>query len=119
MQLSSRLLNNDEWHKLEAFKEHFGGFPPSPHQADIVVVEDEGVIVGILTLETVIHIGPMWTHPKYRSGGVLARLVKAGIKYFPAELRGGVLFSKHPKVKKLAALFGLVPVDMIAYKWEE
>lgn len=117
--LSSRLLSNDEWYKLEAFKEHFGGFPPSPHQADIVVVEDGEEIVGILTLETVIHIGPMWTHPRYRGGGVLTRLIKAGVKFFPTELRGGVLFSKHHKVKKLAALFGLVPVDMIAYKWEE
>lgn len=119
MQLSSRLLSREEWHKLEAFRGDFGGFLPTSWQADIVIVEDGDVIVGMLTLEKMVHIGPMWTHPKYRASGVLAMLIKAGVQHFPTELRGGVLFSKHPKIKKLAAMFGLLPVDMPAYKWEE
>lgn len=118
-QLKTRLLSSDEWYKLGAFKHEFGGSLPKPQQADVVVVEDGDMIVGILTLEKMIHIGPMWTHPKYRASGVLAMLIKAGVQHFPTELRGGVLFSKHPKIKKLAAMFGLLPVDMPAYKWEE
>lgn len=48
-----------------------------PDEASVIAIEDEGQIVGSLTLVPVYHAECLWIDPRYRrKGGVMLRLIR-------------------------------------------
>lgn len=71
--MTLRDLPADEWHRLpdEAFPDGL----PDPATSVILVVEEDGVIVGLTTLVQVVHAGhASWIAPEHRGGLVLGKL---------------------------------------------
>jgi GNAT superfamily N-acetyltransferase len=77
--MTTRTLPVEEWPRLRG-TEAEGLWPHlMPETATIIVVEDQGVIVGCQVLMYVLHAECLWVHEDYRSRGVL-RLLWSTVK---------------------------------------
>ena len=63
--MRARILDQAEWPRL-AGTEAETLWPHLPASASVVVVEDEGRIVGCHVLMLVLHAECLWVHPDYR-----------------------------------------------------
>lgn len=74
--MTSRILPPDEWAKLDDVGAETIWKLLDPEKAQILVIEDEGQIVGTLTLMSVVHAECVWIKPSHRKGyGVMKRLL--------------------------------------------
>lgn len=74
--MTSRILPAEEWAKLEEVGAETVWPLLDPARAQILVIEDEGQIVGTLTLMSVLHAECLWIKPSHRRGyGVMKRLL--------------------------------------------
>lgn len=74
--MTSRVLPPEEWAKLDAVGAETVWPMLDPLRAQILVIEDEGRIVGTLTLMSVLHAECLWIAPSHRKGfGVAKRLL--------------------------------------------
>lgn len=74
--MTSRLLPPDQWPRLDEAGAETVWRLLDPRHAEILVIEDEGQIVGTLTLMTVLHTECLWIKPSHRKGyGVMKRLL--------------------------------------------
>jgi N-acetylglutamate synthase-like GNAT family acetyltransferase len=74
--MTSRILPHDEWAKLDEVGAETVWKLLDPSRAQIVVIEDQGQIVGTLTLMSVLHAECLWIKPSHRRGyGVMKRLL--------------------------------------------
>ena len=74
----ARVLDPSEWGKLEVTgNEPMHAYVPE-EKMSVVVVEDEGAIVGTITIMQVTHLESAWISPSYRgNAGVVSKLLKA------------------------------------------
>jgi len=71
----SRVLHRDQWGELQGLP-LAAVVPVLPPGAQVVVVEDHGVIVGTWAVVPYLHVEGLWVDPRYqRRGGVLRRLM--------------------------------------------
>lgn len=74
--MTSRVLPPEEWHRLDAAGAETVWKLLDPSKAQILVIEDQGAIVGTLTLMSVLHAECLWIKPSHRRGfGVIKRLL--------------------------------------------
>lgn len=74
--MTTRLLDPIEWPRLDAASAETVWRLLDPTKASILVIEQDGQIVGTLTLMTVLHAECLWIHPDHRrSFGVMKRLL--------------------------------------------
>lgn len=74
--MTSRVLPYDEWAKLDEVGADTVWKMLDPARAQILVIEDQGQIVGTLTLMSVLHAECLWIKPSHRRGyGVMKRLL--------------------------------------------
>lgn len=75
--MTTRLLPPDEWHRLE----HAGMgslWAELPETTRVIVLEDNGVMVGTVIGMLVLHAESLWIAPRHRkSVGVWRRLMRA------------------------------------------
>jgi hypothetical protein len=62
-----RLLEADEYHKLEGLAPP-DEWIPSPDHSQIIVVERDSEIISYLVAQMVVHVEPIWIHPDHRNG---------------------------------------------------
>ena len=74
--MTARVLPFEEWEKIDGIDEILMGLRPGRSQ--VIVVEDQGAIVGRLLLFPVLHAECLWIAPTHRKTvGVMRRLVEA------------------------------------------
>lgn len=74
--MTSRILPPEEWPRLDDVGAETVWDLLDPETAQILVIEDEGQIVGTLTLMSVLHAECLWIKPSHRKGyGVGKRLL--------------------------------------------
>lgn len=74
----TRVLPYEEWPRLVGTELEQAVPHLNPEHAEIVVVEDEGQIVGCWMLMRCVHVEGVWIAPTHRkSGSVARRLIKA------------------------------------------
>jgi N-acetylglutamate synthase-like GNAT family acetyltransferase len=76
--MTSRILPPSEWPKLDEAGAETVWPMLDPDRAQILVIEDQGQIVGTLTLMSVLHAECLWIKPSHRGQyGVGKRLLDA------------------------------------------
>lgn len=74
--MTSRVLPQSEWSRLDAAGAETVWKLLDPDKAQILVIEENGEIVGTLTLMSVLHAECLWIKPSHRRGyGVIKRLL--------------------------------------------
>lgn len=74
--MTSRILPPSEWPRLDEAGAETVWQLLDPKHAQILVIEEEGQIVGTLTLMSVLHSECLWIKPTHRRGyGVIKRLL--------------------------------------------
>lgn len=76
--MTSRLLPRDEWARL-AGTELETAWPVLPSDAQIVVVEDEGAIVGCWAVIRYVHVEGLWIADAHRKRAGVGRRLLAGM----------------------------------------
>ena len=72
-----RVLPPEEWSRLEGTEAESVWETFNPNNTRVLVVEDDGKIVGTWTMLRTVHAECVWVDPKYRgSYGVTSRLLK-------------------------------------------
>lgn len=77
--MTTRCLPRDEWHKLAGWEADV----LVPHLSDlarVVVVEDEGQIVGLQVLQPILHAEGLEIRPDHRKKSAVARHLRAAVK---------------------------------------
>lgn len=115
---AARLLQPTEWGRLLPFAAHFGGSIPPPEVAQVLVIEEKGKIVGLVTVETIIHIGPVWVNPSHRGKGLFKQLMEKAGEICP-NVRGGVLAATNLKIARLARRMHLKEILEPVFVWEK
>lgn len=74
--MTSRILPPEQWARLDEAGAETVWKLLDPTRAQILVIEEEGQIVGTLTLMSVLHAECLWIKPSHRKGyGVAKRLL--------------------------------------------
>lgn len=72
--MTTRVLPIEEWPRLKGTEAEQLWPVLDPSKSTIVVVEDEGIVVGCHVLMYVLHAECLWVHPEYRTKGVMRML---------------------------------------------
>lgn len=82
--MTYRRLQISEWDRItEIFKAEFGEPQPSATNSVIVIAEDHGEIVGIVTLQMIMHVEPVWVKSTWRGRWVLQGMLREVSRQFP------------------------------------
>ena len=73
--LTARMLPKDEWDKLQGTELGQVYLHLACEQARVIVVEDDGVIVGCWAVVRYTHAEGVWTDPSHRRKGAVARML--------------------------------------------
>lgn len=77
MAMKYGLLAPQEWHMVRPIFEQFGTVPPMPEMGRIAVaIDSDGNIHGMLVLQPVLHMEPMWISEDSRQEVRFTKLVK-------------------------------------------
>lgn len=110
--MTARLLPPEEWARLQG-TEAETVWPSLTPAARVVVVEQDGVIVGCHLLQPVLHAECLWIHPDYRGRSSVARRLWAAVKQTVREQFGVEWFATaavSDEVRTLLAHVGAVPL---------
>lgn len=110
--MTSRILPQEEWPRL-AGTEADTVWMQIPASACVVVVEDEGELVGCHVLVPVLHAECLWIHPDYRKATSVARRLWAAVKQEATVRFGAVGFQTaavDDDVRGLLRHVGAVPI---------
>lgn len=77
--MTTRLLPPSEWPRLAGTEVDPVWPRLPPGQSRVLVIEDEGEIVGTLVLVTFVHAECLWIHPDYRRGVTVLRRLLDGL----------------------------------------
>jgi hypothetical protein len=114
-----RKLTPEEWFRIgPTFAEEFGEMPPSPFQSTVVVAEDAGEIVAFLTVQSVIHVEPLWVKKSHRGHYILPLLVSKVRSLFP-DLGTAFAYTKNPRLAKLLEHMGMQELDWKVFRWRK
>jgi hypothetical protein len=79
--MKARILGFEEWDRLQPETSPENPLIPgtSPHNMAVVVVEDDGKIIGSLSVLRASHFEGLWVAPKYRgNAGIMRSLIRQG-----------------------------------------
>lgn len=62
----TRLLPESEWSRLDPEHMRLPAIEPSAVDCDVIVIEEDGEIIGCSTVMTCVHIEGTWIDPRYR-----------------------------------------------------
>ncbi len=113
-----RALTPGEWWKVkDIFLKEFQENPPSLEAALIVVAEEGGEIVALLTCQSVIHMEPLWVKKGFRGKYIVPRLVKKMYELIPS-LQYCFAYVKEPRLGALLEKFGMKKMgEWVTYRW--
>ena len=112
-----RRLSAREWDKVAAiFKQHFQELPPTPLQSVVVVAEEHGQIVGMLTAQYVFHIEPLWVKETHRGRFIIPPLVNKLLECVP-DIQYAFSHTEDSRVGKLLKLFGMKELPWRTFRW--
>ena len=94
MDVTLRELPVDEWNLLTPLFEEQDVPLPEESMARIFVAEDEGKIVGFVTLQFALHLEPVWTAPSHRHHGIWKSLAEVAMEALP---QGTPLYAFAPR----------------------
>lgn len=110
--MRTRTLPPDEWHRLS--DTDIPSVLPyvSPDQFEVVVVEDNGEIVGAWAVWRVVHVEGLWIAPAHRGKGSVAKrlyhaTMEAAKKWTPEWV---MTMAPNPHVRSLVEHIGGVPI---------
>ncbi len=115
--MTTRVLPVDEWHRL-AGTEIDQAWSTLPESACVVVVEDEGRLVGCHVLMSVVHAECLWIHPDHRTKSSAARRLWSAVQKTLVEHFGATAFvtaAIDDRVRGLIAHVGGVQLPGEAY----
>jgi hypothetical protein len=105
--MTIRVLDPSEWERLLPIYATVNADVPDPDVAHVVVAEDADQIVGMLVLQLIPHLEPLWVAPAHRHTRLWHDLSTAMLATLPAGLTF-YTFSSRPAIAKLAARIGMV-----------
>jgi len=77
-----RLAEPHEHPKLLSLKDiPWDAWVPDPRTGRVILAEDGGVVVGVLAVQWMPVMEPLWVAPAYRKSTLMGRLWKAGLKF--------------------------------------
>jgi hypothetical protein len=83
--MTTRILPRDEYPRL-AGTELDAVWPILPLDAQVVVVEQDGQIVGCWSAYRLVHVEGLWIAPEHRGKGSVARRLLVGMRETVAEM---------------------------------
>lgn len=83
--LTTRELPPGEWSRLVGTELESVMHKGLPDGARVLVVEDEGRIVGCWSVIPMLHVDGLWIHPVHRAHGGVFRRLLSGMRRFVAD----------------------------------
>lgn len=84
---------------------------PDPEHSRVVVAEHDGNIVGYWMAVEVVHLEPLWVHPKWRKKGLAVELWQALKRCLDAcRVRGAFSHVREPSLVAWAMNLGFTPL---------
>ena len=80
MNYVTRILPREEWARLKGTEAEKLEAMTRPGNAEVVVVERDGEIVGCWALLQIVHAECVWVAPEYRGVSAVARRLLAGMR---------------------------------------
>lgn len=87
----TRVLPPDEWPRLVGTEAETIWPNLDPMKSRVIVVEDNGQIVGCHVLSWVLHAECLWTHPDHRGKAGVARRLWPAVKVNALEMGASVI----------------------------
>lgn len=78
--MRTRILPTAEWPRLQGTEAETLWPHLNPQEAQVVVVEEDGAIVGTWVVLRVVHVECVWVAPAYRRTGSVARRLLRGMR---------------------------------------
>lgn len=106
--MTSRLLPREEWSKLDG-TEAGPVWRQLPDGAEVVVVEQDGHLVGCHVLVSLLHAECVWIHPDHRGKASVARRLWASVQRTAREVFGAdhvITHATDDRVRGLVAHLG-------------
>lgn len=117
--MTVRKLTTEEWGRVSSiFLKEFNENPPPASESTIVVAEEEGEIVGLLTVQSVVHVEPLWIKDTHRGRYIIPLLVNKVSSLFPA-LPCAFAYTRSTRLATLLEYFGLEPLDWKVFRWRK
>ncbi len=114
-----RALEVDSEELREIFLREFSEGLPAPESSTIVVAEEGGQIVGLLTVQTVIHVEPLWIKESHRGRYIVPLLVGKVSELFP-NLTKAFAYTTSEQVGRLLTHFGLEALpEWKIFRWRK
>lgn len=109
--MKQRILPPEEWHRLEGTEAGDVWQTFDPEQTRVIVVEEDGKIIGTWTVMRTVHVECLWAAPEYRGSFGLARRLLAGMREIASGWGARNVFtgSMSPHVTDLIRRFGGIP----------
>jgi hypothetical protein len=115
--MTIRRLPAGEWGKLRPiFASGLNELPPPAETSAVVVAEEGGEIVGLLTGQYVFHIEPLWVKESHRGRYLVPRLVSKLLEELPT-MQYAFSHTESPRVEKLLKLFGMKELPWKTFRW--
>lgn len=115
--MNSRILEPEEWHRLEGTEAQELWPTLNPKNAKILVVEEDGKIVSCWAFLRVVHAECLWVAPSHRGVFAVARRLLRGMREIAAMWGADrvVTGSVSPSVTDLIEKVGGVPMPCESY----
>lgn len=117
--MTVRKLTPEEWGRIqEIFQREFNENPPHSSTSTVVVAEEDGEIVALGTVQTVVHVEPFWVKETHRGRYIIPLLVNKISSLFPA-LPCAFAYTRSDRVATLLEYFGFEPLNWKVFRWEK
>jgi hypothetical protein len=119
MAMTTRVLPKAEWPRLEGQAMGAVLAHRDEDSAQVVVVEDEGLIIGQWALLGAPWIDGWWIHPERRGEVEIRKALKAGMQELmrSQSMTAAVIAVGDPRVGRLLEQLGAVRSDCTVYYW--
>jgi hypothetical protein len=110
--MTTRILPPDEWHKLQGTEAEPIVPGLDPVDTRVLVVEQDGEIIGSWVMLRMVHVECVWIAPAHRGkAGVLARLLSGMTSLAKAwRTRSVITGSIDPRVSRMIRRLGGLPL---------
>jgi len=115
--MTTRKLLPEEWFRISSIvHDEFSALPPRPNTSLAVVAEEDGEIVGLLVLQPVWYVGPVWVKDSWRGRFIVSKLVERMHELVP-RLHHCFTTTTQPRLGRLFERLGMRKVDWTVYRW--
>lgn len=111
--MTSRILPQNEWPRLAGTEAESVWPYLDPSRSWVVVVEDDGEIVGCHVLAYVLHAECLWVHPDHRGKASVARRLWATVRKIAQAVGAPTLATaaRNETVRELLEHIGAIHLD--------